>query len=136
MRYLGLLAAIVVIVCVFAYLMREPSTISPSAELANSNSYGATVNAVRNTVHTAAGGEQRRKWAISQQMKTDGTEASVTYSTAGPNAEMLVAASDSMNSLLCSKIEGEVGDAAAAVGFSTISCRTTSGGIIVERELP
>ncbi len=134
MRYLGLLAAIVVIACVFAYVTRTPTS-SPGA--ANANTYGATINAVRNTVHTAAGAEQRRKWAIAQQMKTYDAGASVTYSTAGDDAETLVAVSESMNSFLCSKIaDGQTGTGAAAAGFRSISCRTASGSIIVERELP
>jgi hypothetical protein len=89
------------------------------------------------TVHTATGAEQRRKWAIAEQMKTSGSAEAVTYRTDGNNAETLIAASDSMNSFLCAKIiDGGAGKGAAAIGFTTISCRTLSGGVIVEKGLP
>ena len=133
MRYLGFVAAVVVIACVYAYVTRMPS---PSTELANSNSYGATIDAVRNTVNTAAGAEQRRKWAIEQQMKTYGSGESLTYSTEGSNAEMLVAVSAAMNSLLCAKIaDGKSGKDAVAAGFTSLSCRTTSGVVVLEKGL-
>ncbi len=131
MRYLGLLAALVVMVCVFAYVTRLSS---PSPDAANSNSYGETINAVRSTVQTAGGPERRRKWAIAQQMKSQGFADPVSYSTEGAQAENLIAVSGSMNSLLCSKIaDGEVGSSAAAAGFASISCRTNSGVTVVER---
>jgi hypothetical protein len=132
MRYLGLLAAMVVMVCVFAYVTRLPTS---TQESTNANSYAATINAVRTTVRSAGGSEQRRKWAIAQQMKTHGSADAVAYSTEGEGAETLVAVLDSMNSLLCSKIEADVGDAAAGIGFDTLSCRTTSGGLVAERNL-
>ena len=134
MRYLGLLAAIVVIACVFAYVTRLPTS---TTNLANSNSYAATINTVRNTIHTATTAEQRRKWAIAQQMKTYGSTDPVSYSTEGEQAEKLVAVSASMNSLICSKIaDGEVGSSAAAAGFRSISCRTATGVEVVEKGLP
>lgn len=134
MRYLGLVAAIVVMVCVFAYVMRLPST---SSDLANSNSYAATVNAVRNAVKTAAGAEQRRRWAIAQQLKASDPAREVTYNTDGDDAQTLVVVSGLMNSTQCSIIaDGEIGRAAAAIGFTSINCRTLSGGTVFERDLP
>jgi hypothetical protein len=132
MRYLGLLAAIVVMVCIFAYVTRLPTTGSQ----ANSQDYGTTVNAVRESVRNSAGAEQRRKWAIALQMKTEGPFGSMSYTADGENAETLVVRSDSMDLTTCSSfVKGENGTAAAEMGFSRLSCRTTSNGIIQERDL-
>ena len=134
MRYLGLVAAIVVVVYVFAYVTRLPT--SPEGG-ANANSYAATINSVRNTIHTAGGAEQRRKWAIAQQMRSYGTADDVAYRAEGENAETLVVMSETMGSMVCSNLAGgEVGTAAAAVGFTSISCRTPTDGIILEKDLP
>ena len=134
MKYLGLLAAVVVIVCVFAYVSRMPTS---TPGMTNANSYASTINAVRNTVHTAAGAEQRRKWAVAEQMKTYSSAPGVNFSTEGENAETLIATADAMNSMLCSTItDGESGTRAAAIGFTSISCRTSTGGIVIEKDLP
>jgi hypothetical protein len=61
----------------------------------------------------------------------------LNLSTDGGEAETLVVASEGMNTLTCARIAGgEVGKDAAALGFTSISCRTASGGIVVEKELP
>ena len=134
MRYLGLMAAIVVLACVFAYVMNLPSKTSRDGD---SNSYGNTINSVRSTIKAASGAEQRRKWAIAQQMKTYGSTETFRFSTGGENAETIVVASENMDSLMCSRLaSGEIGTNAAEVGFRSISCRTTADGIVVEKELP
>ena len=133
MRFLGLLAAIVVMVCVFAYVTRRPTTGSQ----ANSQDYGATVNAVRESVRNSAGAEQRRKWALALQMKTEGPMGNISYGAEGENAEILILRSESMDIAICSSFaRSENGAAAADAGFTKLSCRTTANGIIQERDLP
>jgi hypothetical protein len=133
MRYLGLLAAIVVTVCVFAYVTR----LSTTGSQANSQDYGTTVNAVRGSVRNSTGAEQRRKWAIALQMKTEGPMGDNNYNAEGENAEKLIVSSDSMDISSCSSFaSSENGTAAAEMGFTQLSCRTMSGGIVQERELP
>ena len=133
MRYLGLLAAIVVMVCVFAYMTR----ISSTGSQANSQDYGSTVNAVRDSVRNSAGAEQRRKWVVSLQMKSYGLPYGANYRAEGENAETLVVRSDAMDLTSCSNFaSGENGTAAAEMGFTQLSCRTLANGIIQERALP
>ena len=128
MRYLGLIAAVVVILCVFAYITRLPTNNATSSQ-----DYGATVNAVRDTVRNASGAERRRSWVISLQMRSN----LASFGTEGENAETLVVRSDSMDFTFCSAFaEGENGAVATSVGFASLSCRTTENGIISEIPLP
>jgi hypothetical protein len=135
MRYLGILTAIVVAACVFAFVTRYSANRSSSGDTKNTQDYGATVNAVRETVKNSSGSEMRKKWAITQEMKESGASEARNYSTDGQNAEVLVIRSGSMDITACSNFMSENGNAAASIGFTSLSCRTTANGVVLEREL-
>ena len=135
MRYLGIVTAIVVAVCVFTFVTRY-STNESSSNLESPQDYGATVNAVRDTVRNASGAEQRKRWAVTLQMKVSGSPDEASYSIEGANSEVLVIRSDSMDIVRCSNFaKSDNGVAAASLGFTSLSCRTNSNGVVLERQL-
>lgn len=136
MRYLGIVTAIVVAACVFTIITRYSNRDPSSGNNKNSDDYGATINAVRETVRNSNGSELRKKWVITQQMKEYGSADAMNYNTDGSNAEVLVIRSDSMDITTCSNfIRSEIGIAAAGVGFTSVRCRTMSDGVVLERNL-
>lgn len=136
MRYLGIVTAIVVTVCVFTFVTRYSTSEFPSANSKSSRDYGATVNSVRETVRKVTSEEERGKWAIALQMKMTGTPDEASYGVEGANSEVLVIRSDSMDLSRCSNFAmSENGVAAAGVGFTSVSCRTSSNGVVLERIL-
>ena len=136
MRYLGIVTAIVVALCVFIFVTHYSSTGSSSDNKQNTQDYGATVNAVRETVRNVSGGEQRKKWAIALQMKVTGTPDEANYGVEGANSEILVIRSESMDLSRCSNlIKSQNGSDAGNIGFTSVSCRTNSNGVVLERAL-
>ena len=133
MRYLGIVTALVVAVCVFTFVSRNASE-SSTDNTKSSQDYGATVNAVRETVRNVSGNEQRKKWAFALQMKVTGMPDEANYDVEGANSEILVIRSDSMDLSRCSSfLKSEYGLEAGSIGFTSVSCRTSSNGVVLER---
>ena len=136
MRYLGIITAIIVAVSVFTFVTRYSTNESSTGNTKNSENYGATVNAVRETVRSVTNEEQRRKWAIALQMNVTGAPDEANFGVEGAISEVLVIRSDSMDISRCSNfINSENAVAAGRVGFTLISCRTTSNGMVLEKDL-
>jgi hypothetical protein len=127
MRYLGLIVAVVLIICAFTYFNSRPS-VDPGVE--GTERYTSAINAARGA-SKIVDADARRKWAVAQQADSD----DLAFSVEGENAEVLTIASDSMDGLRCTRFSvSQQAEIAAARGFTDLVCMNKSNG--AEYEVP
>lgn len=140
MRVLGLVAAVVIILCFVTYLLRQPAVNTPGqtdpANGTGRTTYTSAVNAAKNAKLNVSA-EARRRWILGLQASDRPTDDAV-YTAEGENAEILVITSNSMDSSLCTSFaKGDSGSAAAREGFTAVTCRSrTTAGIYDEPLVP
>jgi hypothetical protein len=136
MRYLGLIAALVLIVCGVTYYTREP-VVGPNGQPLGTERYSSAINAARGA-SKFVDAEKRRRWAVSMQSNDyeNPQGGQSQYSTAGENSEILVVTSISMDNFRCASIaSGSIGTAAAREGFTKLSCRNRSNDLVFDADL-
>jgi hypothetical protein len=128
MRELGFVAALILILCCITYYIRQPLVSVPSAANSANSTYAPAIKAAENAKQIA-GADSRRRWVLSLQITAPQSAENPVYATEGENAQILVVTSSSMDSGSCSAFaNGEQGSAAALVGFTEVSCRSSSTG--------
>ena len=139
MRYLGLIAAVVLILCGLTYFTSQP-VVDPLGQSQGGDRYTSAINAARG-VSKNVGAEARKKWALSMQNQSYSNPDSFSaieganFSTDGEFSETLViSAADATGSQCTAFGHSQYGVEAAKQGFTELVCRSHSNG--AEYEVP